>query len=40
MIITGEELPFEHGEWIDWKPLLDKEGNVAGRATEDFIQKM
>ncbi len=40
MIITGGELPFEHGEWIDWKPLFDKEGNVAGVASEDFIQKM
>ena len=38
-VTCGEEL-FEHGEWIDWKPLLDKDDNVAGVATEDFIQKM
>ena len=40
MIITDGESPFEHGEWIDWKPLFDKEGNVAGVASEDFIQTM
>ena len=38
-VTCGEEL-FEHGEYIDWKPLFDKEGNVAGVASEDFIQKM
>lgn len=40
MIITDGEAPFEHGEYIDWKPLFDIEGNVAGVATECFIQKM
>jgi len=38
-VTCGEEL-FEHSEWIDWKPLFDKEGNVAGVASEDFIQTM
>ena len=40
MNVTCGEEPFEHGEYIDWKPLFDKEDNVAGVATEDFIQKM
>ena len=30
----------EYSRRIDWKALFDKEGNVAGVATEDFIQKM
>jgi len=40
MIITGGCEPFEHAEYIDWKPLFNKEGNVAGAASEDFINKM
>ena len=30
----------EYSRRIDWKALFDKEGNVAGVATEYFIQKM
>ena len=30
----------EYSRRIDWKPLLDKKGNVAGVASEDFIQTM
>ncbi len=40
MITTNSEESFEHSEWIDWKPLLDKDDNVAGVASEDFIEKM
>lgn len=40
MIITDGREPFEHGEYINWKPLFDKEGNLAGVASEDFIEKM
>lgn len=40
MSVTCGEEPFEHGEHTDWKALFDKEGNVAGVATEDFIQTM
>lgn len=40
MIITKGEEPFKHGEYIDWKPLFDNEDNVAGVASEDFIQTM
>lgn len=40
MIITDGCEPFEHGECVDWKPLFKKEGNVAGAATEDFIERM
>ena len=30
----------EYSRRIDWKALFDKEGNVAGVASEDFIQAM
>lgn len=30
----------EYSRRIDWKALFDKEGNVAGVASEDFIQTM
>jgi ABC-type taurine transport system substrate-binding protein len=40
MNVTCGEEPFECGEYIDWKPLFDKEDNLAGVASEDFIQKM
>jgi hypothetical protein len=40
MIITDEEEQFEHGEYINWKPLFDNEDSVAGVASEDFIQTM
>lgn len=40
MNVTDGEEPFKHGEYIDWKPLFDKEDNLVGAASEDFIEKM